>query len=174
MTTANQATHPPLASTLLVMTGLGQAILYRPSLSSMGSLRLERIGRLRNRWQHMPVQGRPTIAASGRGASATVHLIDENRPGAGEEMERRFARDLVAWIREHAIAPKDSRTVVFAPPHFLGRLREVPAEGLELLHGDLTNLSPSALAQHASVLEALPLAQRGEGAEGPGIRRPAK
>ena len=155
MTAGSPTLHPPLASTSIVTAGLGQAILYRPSLSPMGSLRLERAGRLRNRWQHMPVRGRPTIAASGRGASATVHLIDENRPGSSDEMERRFARELVAWIGGRAAVAKDGRILVFAPPHFLGRLREVSGNGVELMHGDLTNLNASELARHPMVASAL-------------------
>lgn len=149
------ASRSGLSATTVAMVDLGQAILYRPCLSSMGSLRLERAARLRNHWQHLPVQSRPMMSASGRGAAAMVHLIDENRSGSAEEMERRFARALVEWLRSHGGKSPEARTVVFAPPHFLGRLREVHADGFELVHGDLTKLTASQLARHPAVIEAL-------------------
>ncbi|MCE2881846.1 MAG: host attachment protein [Planctomycetaceae bacterium] len=123
----------------------------------MGSLHLDPAASLASRWEHRTVGERPTLLASGRGASAMVHTSDSNRTGSAAEMQRRFARDAAEWIATQSAKSGSRRTLVFAPPHLLGLLRdEMPeASAAELLHGDLVRLSAGELAAHPAVVAAL-------------------
>jgi len=74
-----------------------------------------------------------------------------------EEEERRFAGQIVEWLRKKAEAHKIDRLVIFAPPRMLGVLRQASSgllKGhLEELKGDLMRLDAGRLAEHPMVRE---------------------
>lgn len=153
----------PLNQTLVIVADSNRLASYRPSRSPMGSLHLDPTASLASRWEHRTEEERPTLLASGRGAAAVVHNSDSNRVGSAAEMQRRFARDAAEWIAAQSASTGSRRTLVFAPPHLLGLLRDEMPEACaaELLHGDLVRLSAGELAAHPAVVAALsPLSVR--------------
>ena len=76
-----------------------------------------------------------------------------------EEEERRFAGEIVEWLRGKVEEHEIDRLVIFAPPRILGALRKAPPgllKGhLEELKGDLMRLDAGQLAQHPMVRDLL-------------------
>ncbi len=102
--------------------------------------------------------------------TGTSHFIEED--------ERRFAGQLVEWLRVKAIEHKIEHLVIFAPPRILGVLRKATSgllQGhLEELKGDLMRLDTGQLAQHPMVRDLLPaLHKRFSGGAGPATSRQA-
>lgn len=95
------------------------------------------------------------------GLSEQEHI----RPSSGEpthnieDNKRRFASEIVAWLRRQADQHEIDRLVIFAPPRMLGMLRMVPLGSLkghlERLKGDLMRLHAGQLADHPMVRELL-------------------
>jgi hypothetical protein len=79
-----------------------------------------------------------------------------------EEEHRRFARDVTAWLAQDLKEVNANHITVFAPPQFLGLLRNElgrtppsPAAHVDLREGELTHLRPSELAGHPAVLAVM-------------------
>jgi len=72
-----------------------------------------------------------------------------------EEEERRFAGQIVEWLRKKAEEHEIDHLVIFAPPRMLGVLRKAPPgllKGhLEELDGNLMRLEAGQLAEHPMV-----------------------
>lgn len=72
-----------------------------------------------------------------------------------EEKERRFAGEIVKWIREQAKQREIDRLVVFATSRMLGLLRKarigLSSGQLEELEGNLMRLEAGQLAEHPMV-----------------------
>ena len=106
--------------------------------------------------QRPPLSGgaerRGAIARSG--GHAAPHSFGTGH--ADEEEVERFAREVGTWLGALSIGHGVDHTIVFAPPRFLGLLREhVPARGgLLLLEGDLSHHRASELAAHPAVVAA--------------------
>ncbi len=85
-----------------------------------------------------------------------------------EDNERRFAGEIVAWLRKRADQYEINRLVIFAPPRMLGVLRMVPLGSLkgrvEELKGDLMRLNAGQLADHPMVRELVTPHTHDEGA----------
>ena len=79
--------------------------------------------------------------------SGTTHYV--------EEEERRFAGEIVKWLRGKAEEHKIDDLVILAPPRMLGALRKASSgllEGhLEELDGNLMRLEAGQLADHPIV-----------------------
>ncbi|MFZ9914467.1 MAG: host attachment protein [Phycisphaerales bacterium] len=146
-----------LQQTLIVAADLSKVVAFQPSMTSMGSFRLDCEASLENVWQHAAESERPTLTASGPRTASMVHNLDANRPGSAAELERRFAREAGAWIAMQMTNARAARVVVFAPPRFLGLLREtLPADvDADLQHGEFTQLSAAEFARHPAMLGLL-------------------
>ena len=72
-----------------------------------------------------------------------------------EEEERRFAGEIVGWLRGKAEEHKIDHLVILAPPHMLGVLRKASSgllDGhLQELEGNLMRLEAGQLADHPMV-----------------------
>ena len=76
--------------------------------------------------------------------------------GHEEETRRnRFAKEIAIWLEQQAERLHIERISVFAPPRFLGSLREAWSARFALRvdehHGDLTHLNAGDLVAHESV-----------------------
>ena len=96
-----------------------------------------------------------------------------------EEEERRFAGEIVEWLRGKVEEHKIDRLVIFAPARILGALRKATPGLLkghfEELKGDLIRLDAGQLAQHPMVrdlLRAAPERSSGGGSAAPSRRVP--
>lgn len=78
-----------------------------------------------------------------------------------EDNERRFAGEIVTWLKKRTEQYQIDRLVIFAPPRMLGVLRMVPLGSLkgkvEELKGDLMRLKTGQLADHPMVRELVAL-----------------
>ena len=86
------------------------------------------------------------------------HLRPQARDGmmhAVEEKERRFAREIVDWLRKRVGRREIDRLVIFATSRMLGLLRKASSgllkEHLEELEGNLMRLEAGQLAEHPMV-----------------------
>jgi protein required for attachment to host cells len=99
----------------------------------------------------------------------------------GEEQERRFAGEIVEWLRGKVEEHEIDRLVIFAPPHILGVLRKATAgllKGhLEQIKSDLMRVDAVQLAQHP-VIRDLPRTgqerSRGHGRKATSRREPKR
>jgi protein required for attachment to host cells len=76
--------------------------------------------------------------------------------GHEEETRRdRFAKEIAIWLEQQAERLHMERIAVFAPPRFLGSLREAWSARFALRldehHGDLTHLNTGDLVTHESI-----------------------
>jgi len=77
--------------------------------------------------------------------------------GHEDEMERKwFAKEIGVWVEQLAGELSIDRLAVFAPPKFLGVLRDSWSPQFALLvsdfHGELTGLSTEDIERHASII----------------------
>ncbi|MBL4808880.1 MAG: host attachment protein [Phycisphaerales bacterium] len=80
--------------------------------------------------------------------------------GHEDEMQRkRFAKEIGVWVEQLADELSIDRLAVFAPPKFLGVLRDSWSPKFAILvsdfHGELTGLSVGDLEHHASIVHLL-------------------
>lgn len=121
-----------------------------------GRWHTEQVNEIRNQWEDYHEHGRPEGLSKGRGMLAKS---EGYAFAAGshdkEEMKRRFARDVAQWlmrqIRRYGIESID----LFAPPSFLGNLREELPRRLNGLirehQGQLNSISVTELPAHAAI-----------------------
>ena len=76
-----------------------------------------------------------------------------------EERMKRFARAVAAWLEEKAVRLKIDELALFAPPRFLGALRQAWSPQLATLvtehEGDLGYMGAGDLARHRSIAKIL-------------------
>ncbi|MBU0640453.1 MAG: host attachment protein [Planctomycetes bacterium] len=69
-----------------------------------------------------------------------------------EETDRRFAAQIVEWLRQRSVAYGIERLTVLAPPRLLGVLRKTPLGSLkgrlEQREGNLMHFETDALSEH--------------------------
>lgn len=149
-----------------------KASLFRGHLEWPGRMRLSEVATCTSPWEGFHERRRPSALGQGPTANAAQHFA-----GLGheqEEIERRFARDVAEFLREHArngagerlrgspvaIAPEavpataSSTIHVFAAPRFLGHLRDALGplgDGLELFRGEFAGLRASEIAAHPTI-----------------------
>lgn len=127
-----------------------------------GGLHLEQLTSIENTHEAEHERHRPTLAggaerrgsAARSGAHAAPHLLAPRH--TAEEEQRRFAREVSAWLEEIRPGLATGRLTVFAPPRFLGLLREQGSRHrpADLRDGDLNALRTRELAAHPKTLEA--------------------
>ncbi len=77
-----------------------------------------------------------------------------------EEEERRFAAQIVDWLRRKAEEHEIDRLAIFAPPRVLGVLRKASSGllngHLEEIEGNLMRLDAGQLADHSMIRKLVP------------------
>lgn len=143
----------------IVISDQRSARLFVRASEPGGRWRLEERSRLENRHEREHEHHRPDLL--GRGAPPTAaaaagpqHLVSQGH--TREEEARRFAREVAAWLGEQRHACSLDRITLFAPPRFLGLLREeqAPRAAVEMVEGELAGVPPHALASHPAILAA--------------------
>ena len=143
--------RPPQVSFFIVDGGRGR--LLKCTRVAHGRLHVAEVSAIENDDEEHE-HGRPS-PRSGKSGNTYASGGHED-----EHQIRRFAKEVVGWIEEHA-AQIDSRTIrLFAAPRFLGELRKLYSSSLtdriDEHSVDLTRLTPAGLAKHPAVAELLP------------------
>lgn len=150
---------------LLFLSDSRKASLYKGSLSSASAaglprLRLELAERIASPWSDFHEHGRPAVLGRGPSANAAQHFAGEGHER--DELERRFATHVAAWIESRANAVPEAAKVVFADPRFLGHLRTaVEAIRLEasIQRGEFSWMRPAELGAHPTIRAAFDAAR---------------
>lgn len=131
-----------------------RAILFRGSKDEHDRLRLAEDRSVLNVHENDHEHQRPS--ALGRVASSGAAPSFASFGHGDEECQRRFARDVCAWLRKAHEQLQFPTVTVFAPPEFIGHLR-TELNGLsskvELRRAELTKLPKGELATHPAILE---------------------
>lgn len=140
----------------IVISDQRSARLFVRASEPGGRWRLEERARLHNRHEGEHEHHRPDLLGRGAptAAAGPQRLVSEGH--TREEEARRFAREVAAWLGEQRGACSLDRITLFAPPRFLGMLREeqAPRAAVEMLEGELTGVPVHELASHPEILAA--------------------
>ncbi|MHC4107533.1 MAG: host attachment protein [Planctomycetota bacterium] len=132
---------------LLLVNG-SQGKLLQASPTRQGRYRVERRDSIETAWEPHE-HGRP----SPRGGKDAHRYA--SRGNEDQEMMQRFARDVTRWLEEQIEHRKIARVAVFAPPRFLGALRQAfsasLARRIDEHEGDLGYMAPADLLHHPTV-----------------------
>jgi protein required for attachment to host cells len=130
----------------------GRGRLLRGSSVPPGRPHLEEDDAIENTWEKHE-HGRPS-ARAGRDGHSYASQGHEN-----EELLHRFARDVALWLERKSRQHKIENVVLFAPPRFLGALRQAcsPALAARITEheGDLGYMSAGDLARHRAIARLL-------------------
>lgn len=135
---------------------LYSGFLSRERVDAIPRVRLELSEVLKSPWEDFHEHTRPSALGKGPSANAAQHFA-----GGGherEELERRFAGEVAAWIARKTAEAPDAALVAFADPRFLGHLRTACAAlRLEAAveRGEFSWLRPAELAAHPAIRTAL-------------------
>jgi protein required for attachment to host cells len=105
-------------------------------------------------------ESRPGLRQGAAGVS--VHGVDDRRDSHKDELDRRFAGDIVDKVLEVTRGLGAKRIVLAASPHMLGHLRSRTAKWsesgyeVEELARDLTQLTPAQLHDRLAEEELIP------------------
>jgi len=145
---------------MIVVSDSRKASLFTGSLESprkegLPRIRLSLAGRFESPWRDFHERGRPSALGQGPSANASQHFAGTGHEE--EEMERRFAHQVAAWIASRTAAAPEAVAVAFAGPRFLGHLRAAIAStgcDIRLERGDFGWLRPAELGAHPAVRAA--------------------
>jgi hypothetical protein len=135
---------------------LYSGFLSRERVDALPRVRLELVEVLTSPWKDFHEHGRPNALGKGPSANAAQHFAGEGHER--EELERRFAGEVAAWIARRSAETPDAAMVAFADPRFLGQLRTACAAlRLEVTveRGEFSWLRPAELAAHPAIRTAL-------------------
>ncbi|RLS87372.1 MAG: hypothetical protein DWI10_10065 [Planctomycetota bacterium] len=117
-----------------------------------------------SQWEDFHDHHRPdVVGAIGGGGSSGAQRFANQHSSHGqsvgqshdsEELERRFAREVSAWINARIDGAPGIATVIFAAPRFLGTLRdesEFIRNGVGLYRAEFVGLGADELAEHQTV-----------------------
>ena len=135
---------------------LFSGLLSRERVDALPRVRLELDEVLKSPWEGFHEHGRPSELGKGPSANAAQRPASEGHER--EELERRFAGEVAAWIARRAADSPDAALAAFADPRFLGHLRtactalrlDVPVE-----RGEFSWLRAAELAAHPAIRTAL-------------------
>lgn len=144
----------------IVTADARRASLYICRRVPQGRVHVDLLRTIENAHEDEHEHHRPCVLGRGPAASAAQHCA---APGHGaEEESRRFAREFGAWLGKIAGELNIGAVSVFAPPKFLGVLREegtvLALNGgtrVNLRDGELTHLKAHELAVHPAVEAAV-------------------
>lgn len=152
----------PVSDVIVVADGR-RATAYILHPRARGVAHLSELATLANLHENEHEHQRPTLlggherrdSLSRSGASAAPHGVSQ-RHTADEEMAR-FAREVGAWLDAACDRADTGRTIVFAPPRFLGALRKQCAgrRATIMVEGELSHLSVHELAAHPALARAV-------------------
>ncbi len=140
------------AETWIVIVDNGKGRLLRGTQVPPGRFHLDENGSIENTWEaHQHGRPSPRVGKAGNTYASQGH---EN-----EERMSRFARNVTEWLerktREHNI----EKLTLFAPPRFLGALRQAWSPKLAARvsehEGDLGYMSAGELARHRAIIKVL-------------------
>jgi protein required for attachment to host cells len=130
----------------------GRGRLLSGSPAPRGRFRLVQRDAIENTWEEHQ-HGRPSPRAGREGHTYA------SRGHEDEEMTKRFAREVAEWLEERVRQLDIDRLDLFAPPRFLGALRQAwrprLAVHVEAHEGDLGYLGPGDLVHHRSIADLL-------------------
>jgi len=135
---------------------LYSGLLSRELADALPRVRLELAEVLPSPWEDFHQHGRPNALGKGPSASAAQRFASEGHER--EELERRFAGEVAAWVARKSAEVPDAAIVVFADPRFLGHLRTAcGALRLDVLieRGEFSWLRPTELGAHPAIRTAL-------------------
>ena len=138
--------------TWIFIVDSGKGRLLKGAPVPGGRFHLEQNDSIENTWeQHQ--RGRPSSRTGREGHSYASYGHED------EEMMKRFARDVAEWLEKKTSSLGIDRLALFAPPRFLGALRQAWSPRLALrvteYEGDLGYMGPGDLVHHRSIAELL-------------------
>jgi protein required for attachment to host cells len=147
----------------IVTADARRASLFACRREALGELHLEPLTSLENHHEGEHERGRPMLAGGAARRGSVARSGARAAPQAmadrhvHEEEDRRFAREVASWLTEARQSSDRHRVTVFAPPDFLGKLRDQLKEdqSIQFREGELTRLRPHELAGHPAVLDAV-------------------
>jgi protein required for attachment to host cells len=130
----------------------GRGRLLKGAPAPRGRFHLELDDSIENKWEeHQRGRPSPLTGKDGRSYASVGH--------EDEEMMRRFARDVAGWLEEKTRRLDIDRLALFAPPRFLGALRQAWSPRLALcvdeFEGDLGYMGPGDLVRHRAIARLL-------------------
>lgn len=134
---------------------LYSGFLSRERVDALPRVRLELVDVLKSPWEDFHEHGRPCALGKGPSANASQHFAGEGHER--QELERRFAGEVAAWIARKSAEAPDATMIAFADPRFLGHLRSACASlRLEVAveRGEFSWLRPAELAAHPTIRAA--------------------
>lgn len=138
--------------TWIFVVDAGQGRLLRGSSVPPGRPHLEEDESIQNTWERHE-HGRPSPRA-GKAGHSNSSLGHEN-----EELLHRFARDVAIWLDRKARQHGIENLALFAPPRFLGALRQACSPQLTARitehEGDLGYMTAGDLARHRTIAKLL-------------------
>jgi protein required for attachment to host cells len=141
------------AAEYLIATADGRtANLFACTVAPGGRWHCEPRGSIESEWEGYHEHHRPSLLGRGPSPSAAQHFAGTGHDE--EEAERRFARDVRAWLGREAGA----HVTVFAAPRMLGLLRRDLGDAggrVDLVEGELTRLRAGELVEQPAVRRAL-------------------
>jgi protein required for attachment to host cells len=160
-----QDTHDTYAAIALVDQRVAKMFQARPTQGK--ALDLTEVAMITNGHENEHERSRPDMmsgpgkrsAQGGTGVVGGPHMVQDR--GAEAEEDRRFAREVAAWLASRPERTKGDRLQVFAPRRFMGLLREQLDESktrhIDLKDGEYAQMPTNELRTHSALREALPL-----------------
>ncbi len=138
--------------TWIVVVDNGRGRLLRGTQVPPGRYHLEETGSIENKWEEHE-HGRPS-PRWGKAGHTYASLGHED-----EERMSRFARNVAKWLEQTTGERKIDRLSLFAPPRFLGVLRQTwsprLAQRIAEHESDLGYMAAGDLARHQSIVKVL-------------------
>ena len=140
------------SQTWIFVVDNGRGRLLKGAPAPRGRFHLELDDSIKNTWEEHE-RGRPSPLAGREGHSYA------SRGHEDEEMMKRFARTVASWLEEKTRRLNIDRLALFAPPRFLGALRQAWSPRLAVLvdehEGDLGYMGAGDLARHRSISQLI-------------------
>ncbi|MHC4080199.1 MAG: host attachment protein [Planctomycetota bacterium] len=136
------------SQTWIFIVDNGRGRLLKGAPAPRGRFHLELDDTIENTWEeHQRGRPSPRTGREGRSYASWGH--------EDEEMMRRFARTVAGWLDEKTRRLNIDRLALFAPPRFLGALRQAWSPHLAVRvdehEGDLGYMAPGDLVRHRSI-----------------------
>ena len=140
------------SDTWIFIVDNGKGRLLKGTAAPRGRFHLELDDSIENEWEEHE-HGRPSPRAGKEGHSyASMGHEDE-------EMMNRFARTVATWLEQKTTRHRIDNLALFAPPRFLGALRQAWSPRLASRvtehEGDLGYMGPGDLVRHQSIARLL-------------------